>query len=54
VFGNPVRFRDGPVTLRLDDQWRREMSWRDRAVVNALTGPLRLGYGYGRVRLGRP
>lgn len=41
VAGNPDRLRTGPVTLRLDDEWVRGMRRRDRAVVSALTAPLR-------------
>jgi len=46
VDGNPVRFSIGPVLLREDDEWRREMSSRDRFLVTALTSPLLRSYGY--------
>lgn len=46
VFGNAVRFQRGRVTLRRDDSWREQMASRDRRLVEALTAPLRLRYGY--------
>lgn len=52
VAGNPNRHSAGPVHLRLDDEWRTAMPWRDRAVATALTLPLlrRRGYRVGGVR----
>jgi UDP-N-acetylglucosamine transferase subunit ALG13 len=47
--GNPMRFAVGSVPLREDDEWRRHMAPRDRLSVAALTAPLLLRYGYGRV-----
>ncbi len=47
VAGNPMRFRQGDIELRLDDEWRSRMPRRDRAVTAAITWPLRLAYGYG-------
>ena len=41
VAGNPDRLRRGEVVLRLDDEWRERMSRRDRAVVGAMTAPVR-------------
>ena len=41
VAGNPDRLRTGDVTLRLDDEWVSGMHRMDRAVVTALTAPLR-------------
>jgi hypothetical protein len=46
VAGNPVRFRTGPMTLRRDDDWRRELPRRTQRLVSALTLPLLAGYGY--------
>ncbi|WP_299033108.1 hypothetical protein [uncultured Pseudokineococcus sp.] len=42
VAGNPDRHRSGPVVLREDDEWRRAMPRRARALVGALTAPGRL------------
>jgi hypothetical protein len=53
VDGNPVRFSVGPVRLREDDEWRREMSPSDRFWVTMLTSPLLRSYGYQRGRAGR-
>lgn len=44
--GNPMRFTRGPVQLRNDDRWRRELSRRDALVVTSLTWPLLRRYGY--------
>jgi hypothetical protein len=46
VEGNPDRFRTGPLTLALDDEWRLKMRPFDRALVTLLTWPLLLRYGY--------
>jgi len=44
VAGNPMRFSTGPLTLREDEVWRGQLPRRDRGVLEALTGPLRLLY----------
>jgi hypothetical protein len=41
VAGNPDRLRTGDVSLRLDDEWITAMRRRDRALVSALTAPVR-------------
>lgn len=46
VAGNPLRFRQGSVDLRIDDEWRRRMGRRSRALTSLLTWPLRVPYGY--------
>jgi hypothetical protein len=46
VFGNSVRFHRGPIVLRRDDSWQHQMRPRDRRLVEAITLPLRLRYGY--------
>ncbi len=46
VFGNRVRFRTGPVTIKADEQWRAALSSDDRRTVEAVTWPLRARYGY--------
>ncbi len=46
VSGNPMRFDRGSVTLQPDTRWRTEMPKIDRALVSALTWPLRRRYGY--------
>ncbi|MBI4260401.1 MAG: sulfotransferase [Actinobacteria bacterium] len=52
VAGNPVRFQEGPVPVRADEEWRERMAPGDRLLVEALTFPFLLAYGYlGR---GRP
>lgn len=44
--GNPMRFHNGPLSIQLDDAWRRDLGHRDRRVVTALTAPLAATYGY--------
>jgi Sulfotransferase domain len=46
VAGNPLRFAEGPVELRVDDQWRRDLPARQRRIVTTLTAPLLRLYGY--------
>jgi len=46
VSGNPVRFRNGALPLRVDDEWKRKLSPRDRRIIVALTWPLLRRYGY--------
>jgi hypothetical protein len=53
VAGNPNRFRTGPVTISLDDEWRRRMPRRRRLAVRALTWPLLLRYRFGPRDRGR-
>lgn len=54
VSGNPMRFDQGATPIRLDDEWRRAMPGRDKAVVTVLTLPWLLAYRYllpgGRLR----
>jgi hypothetical protein len=44
--GNPMRFQNGPVVLREDDEWRRSMSRPRRVLISAATWPLLMRYGY--------
>jgi hypothetical protein len=46
VAGNRMRFKFGPLRLKLDDEWREAMSRRYRQTVEALTWPLLRRYGY--------
>ena len=46
VDGNPMRFATGPLTIRVDEEWRSRMGGRDRAIVSTLTAPLLHHYGY--------
>jgi hypothetical protein len=46
VAGNPVRYDSGLTTLKLDDQWLRDIAPGDRLTVTGLTWPLILRYGY--------
>jgi hypothetical protein len=46
VSGNPVRFAHGPVNLRIDDAWKRELAGNARKITTILTLPLLTRYGY--------
>jgi hypothetical protein len=46
VAGNPMRFEEGIVELRPDEEWTDRMPPMQRAVVTALTAPLLARYGY--------
>ena len=46
VGGNPIRFDRGPVAIRRDDTWRRQMSPGVRKVLGLLVYPLMRRYGY--------
>ncbi len=49
--GNPVRFSDRSLDLRIDEEWRSAMRRPDRLRVGAITLPLLAAYGYvGRGR----
>lgn len=50
VAGNPMRFHQGRLDLRLDQAWTTKLPERDRKVVTAITWPLQLRYGYSHVR----
>jgi Sulfotransferase family len=41
-----VRFKSGPVELKLDDEWRSELDPTGRRTVTALSSPLLIRYGY--------
>jgi hypothetical protein len=53
VSGNPLRFRNGELVIRRDDDWVTQLGARDRAVVSAMTAPLRLAYKIGNARHAR-
>lgn len=46
VSGNPMRFRTGEIEIRADEAWREALPARDRALVAALTAPIRPRYNY--------
>jgi hypothetical protein len=46
VAGNESRAARGELALRLDDEWRRKLPRHHRAVVEALTWPMLVKYGY--------
>ena len=49
--GNPMRFKQGELTLKLDISWRKEMAAFDRQYVTMLTLPWLWKYGYIKQRL---
>jgi hypothetical protein len=48
VAGNPMRFRQGHVPVRIDEAWRNHMPTTDQVLVTAITWPLLARYGYLR------
>jgi hypothetical protein len=44
--GNPMRFDQGALKLRLDDRWKTQSAAGDRRLVTALTWPLLKRYGF--------
>lgn len=46
VAGNPLRFRQGALTIRPDLEWQREMGCSHRALITAATWPYLRRYGY--------
>lgn len=44
--GNPMRFQQGDLPLRLDDEWMSIMPRRKRLLVTLVTWPLLRAYGY--------
>jgi hypothetical protein len=47
VGGNAnTRFLTGRVDLRLDERWRDDLSFTNKAIITSLTWPLILRYGY--------
>lgn len=46
VSGNPDRFTEGVIPLRLDDEWRAAQPGRDQRLAAAIAAPLMARYGY--------
>jgi len=44
--GNPMRFTQGRVDIRIDEQWRTALPATSRRVVTGLTAPGLVAYGY--------
>ena len=46
VAGNPIRFLEGDVAIRPDEEWIANMPRLDRSLVTIMTWPLLGHYGY--------
>jgi Sulfotransferase family len=46
IAGNPLRFRADRGPLRVDEEWRRQLSPSSRRLVTAITAPMLWRYGY--------
>jgi hypothetical protein len=46
IFGNPSRFQQGRIEIRLDEEWREVMPRRAQTLVSAIASPLSHKYGY--------
>lgn len=53
VSGNPMRFKKGRIRIAMDSEWRRAMAPGDRWLVDGITLPLLIRYGYP-LRAGSP
>lgn len=53
VSGNPMRFTTGATHIVVDDEWKRHMSRRHRALVGFLTAPVRAAHAIDPRRTGR-
>ncbi len=45
VSGNPIRSVTGTIAIRPDNAWRRELPFKQKAIVTAMTWPMLLWYG---------
>lgn len=46
VAGNPMRFQQGTVEVRLDDRWRAGLPESSRRLVTGVAWPMMIRYGY--------
>jgi hypothetical protein len=46
VAGNPMRFRNGALALRLDEEWRAALPRHHQRLVGLVTAPVSRRYGY--------
>jgi hypothetical protein len=46
--GNPMRFEKRSQEINLDDAWKEQMPWSQKAAVILMTWPMLLYYGYGK------
>lgn len=49
VSGNPMRFEQGTIPLRLDEEWKTRLNPLHKRLVSIFTFPLLLHYGYVRL-----
>jgi len=54
VGGNPVRMTSGAITIAPDDEWRHDISRRDRIVTTMLALPMLRRYGLPVRDVGAP
>jgi len=50
VSGNPMRFQQGPMQLKLDNEWETDLKFSHKSAVTAMTWPLMLKYRYPIIR----
>ena len=48
IQGNTSRFATGDLKIRADNKWRDQIPWASRVLVNVMTWPMLLKYGYWR------
>ena len=46
VAGNPHRFEKSELVLKLDEEWKTQLGFKDRLIIQAIASPLMQTYGY--------
>ncbi len=46
VWGNPVRFQNGTVKIKSDEEWREKLNKKDKLISTLITLPFLIKYGY--------
>jgi len=46
VAGNPSRFKTGEIKISTDEEWKKNLKWNEKLLVDLLTFPLAKKYGY--------
>lgn len=46
IAGNPDRYKTGHVSIKPDNRWKESLAISDKCLINSLTFPLLIRYGY--------
>lgn len=47
IAGNPLRFKSRQINIKLDDEWKKSMAFKEKIIVSLMTYPLLRKYRYG-------